>query len=232
MGPPTKLWGGRGLLCAGVNVDNAMFGHTAYGLAAGLVSASMAEEFLLFLYAQSHHGCTVGTWTFWEKVLIDRSQSICCFAAPAQLTVPSALRWGLVYEDEGRGVLALARAVPRAWFAQPNSNLSVVDAPVSRQLLAGGAISFSLQRKAATRTVVASVHIHGADSGVALQELSLRLRMPTSWGGIKSVTSGTGEDWTKRLQHAKPNAENDVLMLGGVAGLPSAPELRGIVVMF
>ena len=56
--------------------------------------------------------------------------------------------------------------------------------------------------------------------------------MPTSWGGIKSVTSGTGEDWTKRLQHAKPNAENDVLMLGGMAGLPSAPELRGIVVMF
>jgi hypothetical protein len=45
----------------GVNVDNAMFGHTAYGLAAGLVSASMPEEFLLFLWTQSYHGCTRGT---------------------------------------------------------------------------------------------------------------------------------------------------------------------------
>jgi len=52
-----------------------MFGHTAYGLASGLVSASMAEEFLLFLFTQTHHGCTQGTWTFWEKVLIDRSKS-------------------------------------------------------------------------------------------------------------------------------------------------------------
>eukprot|EP01046_Picozoa_sp_COSAG06_P009762 COSAG06_NODE_516_length_14818_cov_18.077926_6_plen_117_part_00 len=90
-----------------------------------------------------------GTWTFWEKVLIDRSKMLCCFAAPAQLTVPSALRWGLVFEDEGNGVLALAPAVPRAWFAEPSSDLTVVDAPVSRQLLAGGAVSFVLQRQAA-----------------------------------------------------------------------------------
>ena len=122
----------------------------------------MAEEFLLFLYAQSHHGCTTGTWTFWEKVLIDRSRTVCCFAAPAQLTVPSALRWGLAFEDEGKGVLALARAVPRAWFAQPGSNLTVTNAPVSRQLLTDGAVSFSLQRKDTARAIVASVQIGGA----------------------------------------------------------------------
>eukprot|EP01048_Picozoa_sp_COSAG05_P003438 COSAG05_NODE_157_length_15666_cov_29.830410_14_plen_461_part_00 len=215
----------------GVNINNAMFGHTAYGLAAGLVAASMAEEYLLFLFAQSHHGCTLGTWTFWEKVLIDRSKSICCFAAPAQLTVPSALRWGLVFEDEGsKGVLALARTIPRAWFSQPNSSLTVVDAPVSRQLLAHGMVSFSLQRKSSTHTIIASVQTNGA-VGPALQQLSLRLRMPSAWGDIKTVSSGTGEDWTKKLQPAKPNEKRDVLILGG-AELPSERELSGIVVAF
>ena len=166
-------------------------------------------------------------------MLIDRSQSVCCFAASAQLTVPSALRWGLVCQDEGRSVLVLARAVPRTWIEQPNSNLSVVDSPVSRQLLTGGSISFSLERKDTTHAVVASVHTHVVDGGAALQRLSLRLRMPTSWGGIKSVASGTVGDWTTRLQPAKPKSdmEKDVLVLGGTAGVPSASELRGIVVM-
>jgi hypothetical protein len=45
----------------GGNIRNAFFSHTAYGTAYGLVAASMAEEFLLFLYAQSHQGCTRGT---------------------------------------------------------------------------------------------------------------------------------------------------------------------------
>lgn len=215
----------------GVNIDNAMFGHTAYGLASGLVSAGMAEEFLLFLFAQSHHGCTQGTWTFWEKVLIDRSKSICCFAAPAQLTVPSALRWGLAFEDEGKGVLALARAVPRVWFAQPGSNLTVINAPVSRQLLTNGVVSFSLHRRDMARVIMASIQISGP-TGPALQQLSLRLRMPSDWGKIKSVTSGTGEDWTRRLQPVTSSAvAKDVLMLGG-AGLPSTAELTNIVVAY
>lgn len=138
----------------------------------------------------------------WEKVLIDRSKSVCCFAAPAQLTVPSALRWGLVFEDEAKGVLALARAVPRAWFEQPNSNLTVTNAPVSRQLVRDGAVSYSLQRLAATHKVLACVTINGG-AGPALQKLSLRLRMPSDFGPVKSVTSGIGEDWTERLHAAK-----------------------------
>ena len=144
--------------------------------------------------------------------------------------MPSALRWGLAFEDEGKGVVALARAVPRAWFAQPGSSLTVTNAPVSRQLLTDGAVGFSLQRKAMEHTVVASVHTGTA--GAALQELSLRLRMPSSWGAIKSVTSGTGEDWTRRLKPAKQSlAVMDVLVLGG-AGLPSTAELTGIIVAF
>lgn len=218
----------------GVNVNNAMFGHTAYGLASGLVAASMAEEFLLFLYAQSHHGCTQGTWTFWEKVLIDRSKSICCFAAPSQLTVPSALRWGLVFEDEPKGVLALARAVPRAWFDQPNSSLTVTNAPVSRQLILGGMVSFSLQREAAAHKINATVTTSGG-AGPALQELQLRIRMPNEFGStITTVTSGTGEDWTNRLHAAKTvggrPATKDVLAL--VGALPSPAELTGIQILY
>eukprot|EP01043_Picozoa_sp_COSAG02_P068807 COSAG02_NODE_11557_length_1700_cov_2.083698_1_plen_255_part_00 len=215
----------------GVNVNNAMFGHTAYGLASGLVAASMVEEFLLFLYAQSHHGCTQGTWTFWEKVLIDRSKSICCFAAPSQLTVPSALRWGLAFEDEAKGVLALARAVPRAWFEQPNSNLTVTDAPVSRQLILGGRVSYSLQREETAHKILATVTLSGG-AGPALQELQLRLRMFGST--IKTVTSGIGEDWTNRLSAAKTAggrpAIKDVLAFAGA--LPSAAELTGITILY
>ena len=59
-------------ISGGANLPNAMFGHPAYGHAYGLVGASMAEEFVLFLYPQSHHGATKGTWTFWEKVPLDR----------------------------------------------------------------------------------------------------------------------------------------------------------------
>lgn len=215
----------------GVNVNNAMFGHTAYGLASGLIVASMLEEFLLFLFTQSHHGCTQGTWTFREKVLVDRSKTLCCFAAPAQLTVPSVLRWGLAFKDEAKGVLALARAVPRAWFSTTGSNLTVTAALVSRQLLASGAISYSLQRKAAERTIVASVEVGGA-ACPALKQLSLRLRLPSAWGEIKSVKSGTGENWMGRVQPAKVGvAVKDVLMLGSV-GLPSPAELVGISIGF
>ena len=56
--------------------------------------------------------------------------------------------------------------------------------------------------------------------------------MPSDWGKIKSVKSGTGEDWTRRLQPATSSAAaKDVLVLGG-AGLPSAADLNGIVVAF
>jgi hypothetical protein len=138
---------------------------------------------------------------------------------------------------QGSGVVSLARAVPRAWFASANASLSVSRAPVSRQLLGDGAISFDLQRQGAAHTMVASIGLgSGAEpGGAALKHLSLRLRMPVSWGGqIKSVTSGTGEDWTGRLQPAKPGASaKDVLLLAeSPHKLPSAAELRRIVVVF
>ena len=68
-----------------------------------------------------------------------------------------------------------------------------------------------------------------------MSEFSLRLRMPSGWGEAKKVTSGTGEDWTARLQPAKKGATaKDVLMLlgGGVVGLPKLRELTSIVVEF
>jgi hypothetical protein len=209
----------------GVNVENAMFGHTAYGTAYGLVAASMAEEFLLFLYAQSHHAATAGTWTFWEKVLIDRSKSMCCFAAPAQLTVPSALRFALVFEDEACGLVAMARTLPRAWFADPNANLTVQHAPVSRQLLQGGLVGFVLQRTGAAHRIVASVNASGP-AGKALKTLSLRLRLPLLWGAIKRVTSGKGDDWTDNM------VDGDVLMLCADGKLPEAVALAHIEIEY
>ena len=144
--------------------------------------------------------------------------------------MPSALRWGLAFGDEGKGLLALARAVPRAWFARPNSNLTVTNAPVSRQLLADGVVSFSLQRQGTAHAVVASVHTGAAGPG--LQNLSLAIRMPSGWGQIKRVTSGTGEDWTTRLQPAKKGVKiNDVLVLN-TPSLPTEAALMAIAIEF
>jgi hypothetical protein len=165
------------------------------------------------------------SWTFWEKVLIDRSRSTCCFAAPAQLTVPSALRWALVFEANGE--IALARTTPRAWFTWPHANLSVVRAPVSRQLLSGGAIGFSLRRDGSAHRILASIDVSGM-AGQALRKLSLRLRLPKSWGNATRVTSGTGNDWTSQLRR-------DVLTFDcGTRGqrLPSAQALADIRVDF
>ena len=128
---------------------------------------------------------------------------MCGFAAPAQLTVPSSLRWALVFADEANGVVAMRRSLPRAWFAQPNATLEVDYAPVSRQLLQGGGISFSLRRSGATHAIVASVAVAGRP-GPALKMLSLRLRLPKAWGAITSVTAGNGE--TGRASSAVPMA--------------------------
>lgn len=180
----------------------------------------MAEEFLLFLYTQTHHGATAGTWTAWEKTLLDRSKSVCCFAAPAQLTVPSSLRWALVFEDEAKGLVALARTLPRAWFLQPNASLTVVRAPVSRQLLTEGSIGYSLLRDGPVHRVFASVNITGR-AGKDLQSLSIRLRLPVDWGNVTSVVSGSGDDWLDRL-------DGDVLQLCDAGSLPSSIALQRI----
>ena len=185
----------------------------------------MAEEFLLFLFSQSHHSATAGTWTFWEKVLLDRSKSMCCFAAPAQLTVPSALRWALVFEDEAKGLVAMARTLPRAWFLQPNASLTVERAPVSRQLLIAGQVGYSLQRGGPAHRIIASIDVKGA-AGTSLKTLSLRLRLPVEWGNVTSITSGIGDDWSDQL-------EGDVLMLCGRDGkLPSTAALQGIQIAY
>ena len=206
-------------------LEQALFGHTAYGTAYGLVAASMAEEFLLFLFSQSHHSATAGTWTFWEKVLLDRSKSMCCFAAPAQLTVPCALRWALVFEDEANGLVALARTLPRAWFVQSNASLSLEHAAVSHQLISGGSVGFSLQRDGAACCIIVSVAVSGT-AGTTLKTLSLRLRFPLVWGNVTSITSGSGGNWLNKL-------EGDVLKICDAGRpLPGTGELQGIRIEF
>eukprot|EP01046_Picozoa_sp_COSAG06_P009763 COSAG06_NODE_516_length_14818_cov_18.077926_7_plen_75_part_00 len=51
-------------------------------------------------------------------------------------------------------------------------------------------------------------------------------------GPIKSISSGTGEDWSHRLQPAKEGAVvRDVLVLSG-PGLPAEDELAAITIVF
>lgn len=208
----------------GVNIENGMFGHTAYGEAFGLLAADMVPEFLLFLFAQSHHVYTTGTWTGFEKTVIDRSVQgfYQFFASPAQLTVPTALRWSLVFDDAATGTIALGRAVPRKWLSQPNASIAVENAPVSRQLLTDGTVSFSVQ-SAGGNTVIASVTI--GKVGAALKSLSLRVRAPLSWGAITTLTVG-GTDMMGSLG----GKSNDTLTM--LSPLPSAASLASIKTVF
>lgn len=179
---------------------------------------------------------TKGTWTGFEKTRIDRGGGASFFqyfAAPAQLTVPTALRWALVFDDPPSGEIALGRMVPRAWFEKAGASLAVAHAPVSRQLLSGGAISFSINATTGSSSgsggggsLAASVVVDGAaGAGPMLKRISLRFRVPLAWGKIKSVSVG-GVDATGSLG----GPAMDTLSLG--PALPTAAALANIKVEF
>ena len=176
---------------------------------------------------------TKGTWTGFEKTRIDRGGGASFFqyfAAPAQLTVPTALRWALVFDDPSSGEIALGRMVPRAWFEKADASLAVAHAPVSRQLLSGGAISFSINATTGSSSgsgggsLAASVVVDGA-AGPMLKRILLRFRVPLAWGKIQSISVG-GVDAMASLG----GPAMDTLSLG--PALPTVAELANIKVGF
>ena len=129
------------------------------------------------------------------------------FAAPSQLTVPTSLRWGLVWQDVDAGLISLGRAVPRAWLSDPNASLTVNDAPVNTRLLSSGRIGFTLRQSLTAvesnvnqKTIIASIFLVDSDSGSVNTgtTLMLRVRAPQSWGKVKSIISGLGDNWTQK----------------------------------
>jgi hypothetical protein len=98
----------------------------------------------------------------------------------------------------------------------------VWDAPVSRQLLADGTVSFSVH-SAGGHTLAAAVTV--GEAGPALRSLSLRVRAPLSWGAITALTVGGADAMGSLGGKAK-----DTLTLP--TPLPSASSLADIKVAY
>jgi hypothetical protein len=102
----------------------------------GLLETDRRKKFLMTLYAHMAHHQARNTFFAPESTSIDRLDSIHC--VPAQLTVPQALRWMLLYEERDQSTLCLCRAIPGHWLYSENG-IKVSNAPTR-----WGKVSFSL----------------------------------------------------------------------------------------
>jgi hypothetical protein len=91
-----------------------ILGFVSYGQALSLLLQDRIDEFVLFMYTHRYHVHTRGAWNAGEVTDIVGGGAIFCI--PAQLTIPSIMRWALVLEDPDNDVLYLGRGVPRAWI--------------------------------------------------------------------------------------------------------------------
>jgi hypothetical protein len=103
-----------------------ILGFVSYGYAYSLLLNDRIDEFILFLYSHRYHVHTRGAWKAGEVTDIKGGNAIFCI--PAQLTIPSILRWALVLEHPDEDILYLGRGIPRAWLAT-GKDLGIRQAP-------------------------------------------------------------------------------------------------------
>jgi hypothetical protein len=132
-----------------------------------LLRLDRIEEFLLFLYTHRYHVHTRGSWTAGEVTGITGDSALYCI--PAQQTIPLITRWMLVLEDSDEDRLHLAKGVPRQWVAS-GKIIRIERAPTR-----WGRVSFTLQTKLETGTVLGEVEFAGANPPA---ELNFKLRLP------------------------------------------------------
>jgi hypothetical protein len=140
-----RIWdiaGERGHTTLGVfNNRKSLVGFLVWEEIAGLLQHDMIPEALLTFFAQAIHAHTRGTWTAIECVDMDRERGAHSpYCLPAQMTVPIAAKWLLVFEDPITGVMTLGHGVPREQLAHGRS-LGVAAAPTRRGNLAYTLIS-------------------------------------------------------------------------------------------
>jgi hypothetical protein len=103
-----------------------ILGFISYGYAYALLLNDRVDEFILFLYSHRYHVHTRGAWKAGEVVEINGGNALFC--VPAQLTIPSLVRWALVLEHPDDDVLYLGRGIPRAWLAT-GKDVRILQAP-------------------------------------------------------------------------------------------------------
>jgi hypothetical protein len=183
----------------GVHEDGReILGFISYGYAQMLLRLDRIEEFLLFLYAHRYHVHTRGSWTAGEVTGITGDSALYCI--PAQQTIPLITRWMLVLEDSDEDRLHLAKGVPRQWVAS-GKRISIERAPTR-----WGRVSFTLQTKLETGTVVGQVEFAGANPPA---ELNFKLRLPPE----RKLGSVTVNGHSTKL--AGPHGDTVIIKTGG-----------------
>jgi hypothetical protein len=201
-----RIWdiaGERGHTSLGVfNNRRSLVGFLVWEEIAGLLQHDMIPEALLTFYAQAYHAHSRGTWTAIECVDLNRTRGAHSpYCLPAQMTVPIAMRWLLVYEDPVTQVITLGHGLPRDRLEHGRS-VGVRGAP-TRQ----GQIGFLMESRIAEGEVSVTLHLpQGHSSG-----LRVRLRVP---GSRKLVSAETTS-----VPHAPLIVEGDrVVLPAGLGG--------------
>ena len=144
-----------------------ILGFISYGYAQMLLRLNRIEEFILFLYAHRFHGHTPGSWTAGEVAGIIGRAAIFCI--PAQLTIPTLIRWMLVLEDSDNDCLHFAKGVPRSWVGS-GKEIKIDQAPTR-----WGRVNFAMNTNPGKNRVTAS--ISSAQTSLP-EELRLNIRLP------------------------------------------------------
>lgn len=180
-----RIWdiaGERGHTTLGVfNNRKSMVGFLVWEEIAGLLQHDMVPEALLTFYAQALHAHTRGTWTAIECVDMDRSRGAHSpYCLPAQMTVPIAAKWLLVYENPVDGSVTLGHGLPRECL-ENGRTLSVDGAPTR-----WGNVGYRLQSQLADGGISARITLPERPGATII----LRLRAPSGFRLESAETLG------------------------------------------
>jgi hypothetical protein len=155
---------------ANVGAPNAggrdILGFISYGHAYSLLLLDRTDEFVLFLYSHRYHAHTRGAWNALEVAPINGAGGTFCM--PAQLTIPSILRWALVLEHPDNDIVYFGRGVPRAWLGT-GKPISIKAAPTRF-----GRVDYEIKLDTATNTIKTAVKF----AKQAPKKVEIKLRAP------------------------------------------------------
>ena len=202
-----RIWdiaGDRGHTTLGVfNNRKSLVGFLVWEEIAGLLQHDMIPEALLTFYAQAFHAHSRGTWTAIECVDMDRSRGAHSpYCLPAQMTVPIAMRWLLVYEDPVTQVITLGHGIPRDRL-EHGRTIGVQGAPTRL-----GKISFLMESRIADGEIAVTLELPQRGSA----RIRVRFRVP---GGRALISA---EATTTNTQSSLPVKGDCVVLPEGLGG--------------
>lgn len=171
-----EIWdaaGKRGHTSLGVfNNRSSMVGFLVWEELYGLLQHDMVPEALLVFYAQAFHAHSRGTWTAIECVDMDRDRGFHSpYCLPAQMTVPIAAKWLLVFEDPITRGISLAQGTPREWL-EDGRDFGIRAAPTRY-----GRVGFHVRSRLGSGVISAEVSLPDRPGA----RVRLRLRAPSGY---------------------------------------------------